>query len=254
MKLNLRKGIFKAEWKPVKGYEGYYEASNLGQVRSLDRYIKDKNGKIRFIKGRILKFEIDKYGYYLIPLCKNGKQKMFKVHRLVAEIFILNTENKPHIDHINTNRINNRVFNLRWVTLKENNNNPLTKKKMSESKKGRCLTEETKKKLSKIRKGKIFSEESKKKMSKAHKGKTLSEETKKKLSESHKGKHHSEESKKKMSENSKIKRKVLCIETNVIYNSIAECSKAMNIFRDNISAVCRCKRKSVKGYHFKFVD
>lgn len=55
MKLNLRKGIFKADWRPIKEYEGLYEVSNLGQIRSLDRYVKENNGKIRFIKGILLK-------------------------------------------------------------------------------------------------------------------------------------------------------------------------------------------------------
>jgi hypothetical protein len=71
----------------------------------------------------------------MVYLCKDGKSKNRKVHRLVAEAFIPNTENGTSIDHINTLKDDNRVENLRWCTPKENSNNPLTRKRMSESQK-----------------------------------------------------------------------------------------------------------------------
>lgn len=108
-------------WKPVVGYEKFYEVSSLGRVRSLDRY--DSRGHRR--SGCIRKLIMEKNGYLRIAL----KDKKHFVHRLVAEAFIPNTENKLYIDHINTIRSDNRVENLRWVTIKENNNNPLTLKK-----------------------------------------------------------------------------------------------------------------------------
>ena len=130
-------------WKDIEGYEGY-QVSNLGRVRSLDRY----NSRGYWIKGCILKPTMDKKGYLNVGLSKNNQGKTFKVHRLVALHFIPNIENKPEIDHINTIKTDNTVFlnedgsvnydktNLRWVTPKENSNNPISLVNKSESKKG----------------------------------------------------------------------------------------------------------------------
>lgn len=109
-------------WKPIEGYDNYM-VSNLGRVKSL------KRGILKLIKN--------KNGYYYISFSKYGKIKTFIVHRLVAEAFLPNPDNKPQVDHINTNRTDNRVENLRWTTYKENNNNQLTKKHFSECRKGK---------------------------------------------------------------------------------------------------------------------
>lgn len=118
-------------WKDIEDYEGY-QVSNLGRVRSLDRY----NSRGYWIKGCILKPTMDKKGYLNVGLSKNNQGKTFKVHRLVALHFIPNIENKPEIDHINTIKTDNRAINLRWVTPKENSNNPISLVNKSESKKG----------------------------------------------------------------------------------------------------------------------
>lgn len=117
----------KEEWKDIEGYEGLYQISNYGRVKSL-------NYK-RTGQEKILKLSKDKKGYFVINLSIKGKTKVFKVHRLVAKAFIPNPENKPNVDHINTIRTKNEVWNLRWVTQKENNNNELTRQHNSESKK-----------------------------------------------------------------------------------------------------------------------
>ena len=115
-------------WVDICGYEGLYQVSNRGRVRSLDREIYKNNNVKQFSKSFILKFEKNK-GYNYVHLFKNGVRKRMAVHRLVAEAFIPNPESKPVIDHINTIRDDNRVENLHWVTPKENMENPLTKEK-----------------------------------------------------------------------------------------------------------------------------
>ena len=115
-------------WVDICGYEGLYQVSNPGRVRSLDREVKRKGNSICTLKGKIKKNTIGKKGYlYTYLTDKNGNTKSIFTHRLVAQAFISNPENKPEIDHINGIRNDNRVENLRWVTKEENMNNPLTK-------------------------------------------------------------------------------------------------------------------------------
>jgi hypothetical protein len=118
------------EWKDIEGYENLYQVSNLGRVKSLERY-EESNSFIgvRRRGERILKPIIKPSGYLQVALSKNSKAKTFTVHRLVAQAFIPNPENKPCIDHVNTNPSDNRLENLRWCTHKENSNNPLTVQK-----------------------------------------------------------------------------------------------------------------------------
>lgn len=120
------------KWKDIKGYEGLYQVSNKGRVRSLDHYIEATKGHPQLCKGRLLKNWIHPETHYVVTdLYKDNIRKHVKTHRLVAEAFIPNPENKPFIDHINRDRQDNRVENLRWVTKTENMNNPLTLKAIS---------------------------------------------------------------------------------------------------------------------------
>lgn len=107
-------------WKDVKGYEGIYQVSNLGKVKSLERYQKDKSQRNRHYKERILKLMKNKYGYLIVDLKKDGRRKASTVHRLVAVAFISNPENKPCINHIDGNKQNNSIQNLEWCTYHEN--------------------------------------------------------------------------------------------------------------------------------------
>lgn len=157
--LKLSLYIFNMEeiWRDIKDYEGLYQVSNMGRVKSLGRWSnRQKNGVSfpYFIKEKILKNRKIKGGYYIVGLCKDKISKDYRVSRLVAEAFIPNPDNKLFVDHIDTNPLNNFSNNLRWVTQKENMNNPLTLVKMSNSHKGRTLSEETRKKLSEANKGK----------------------------------------------------------------------------------------------------
>ncbi|MFI2132888.1 NUMOD4 motif-containing HNH endonuclease [Lysinibacillus fusiformis] len=108
-------------WKPVVGYEWLYEVSSKGQVRSLDRPVYRGNKIHCYMKGRILKQTKTTTGYMRVTLVKPGnKNKMFRVHRLVATAFIQQIEGKELINHIDSNPINNDVSNLEWCTHSEN--------------------------------------------------------------------------------------------------------------------------------------
>lgn len=117
-------------YKKIPGIPNYYEASSLGNIRVLDHYVKGRWG-YALIKGKILKQTTCKKGYKTVTL---EKSKVYKVHRLVALAFIPNLENKPCVDHIDGNRANNEIKNLRWTTHKENNNNPITIERYRERK------------------------------------------------------------------------------------------------------------------------
>lgn len=105
----------KEQWKTIKGYKSFYDVSNFGRVRGW------RNGRYgRRIKPRIKKLTLNPYGYYQTGIRINGKSTNFYVHRLVAEAFIPNPENKPEVNHIDCDKINNRADNLEWCTHEEN--------------------------------------------------------------------------------------------------------------------------------------
>lgn len=106
-------------WKDIKGYEGLYQISSFGNVKSLDRYIINKNGDKQYFPGKYLTQGISD-SYLKVTLSKNNKQRTFRVHILVARAFIPNPENKPEVNHIDGNKKNNKVNNLEWNTRSEN--------------------------------------------------------------------------------------------------------------------------------------
>ena len=109
-------------WKPIKGYEGLYQVSNFGRVKSL-----------KFGKEKILKQSKNKKtGYLHVVLCKNGILKTFRVHRLVAEAFLDNPNNLPCVNHKDENKTNNNVDNLEWCNAKYNLNYGNRNKRISE--------------------------------------------------------------------------------------------------------------------------
>lgn len=122
-------------WRDIDGYEGLYQISNKGNVKSL-----------KYGKERILKPRQNRYGYLTVILCKNRIQQERKVHRLVAQEFIQNPDNKPQVNHKDECKTNNTVENLEWATAKENNNygtrnERLSRKILQYSKSGEFIKE-----------------------------------------------------------------------------------------------------------------
>ena len=122
-------------WKKVEGYD--YEVSTLGNVR-------------RIATGRILKSGLNARGYYTVSLCKNGKATTKKIHRLVAIAFIPNPENKECVDHIDNNRKNNNVNNLRWCSNAENQRNRTKQYNNTSGYKGVCFHKQHQKYMAQI--------------------------------------------------------------------------------------------------------
>lgn len=110
------------EWRDIAGYEGLYQVSNLGRIKSLKAH-----NKWGIEREALLSPSIEKKGYKRFYLNKNGKGKTVKLHRIVAFAFIPNPNDKPCVDHIDGNPSNNNASNLRWVTYWENKHNPATR-------------------------------------------------------------------------------------------------------------------------------
>lgn len=128
-------------WKDIDGYEGSYQVSNLGRVRSLTRTVKTRGGT-RQIEAREKVVHKMKIGYVGVNLSLSGKNKLFYVHRLVAQAFIDNPTGKPQVNHKDFNRENNNVDNLEWVTYAENNKHAWGKRGREPSKLCTCVGEE----------------------------------------------------------------------------------------------------------------
>lgn len=206
------------QWKDIQGYENLYQISSLGRVKSLAKTITGGLGLKQNMPEIIL--SPNQYnGYPYVVLFKNGKGQTFKIHRLVANAFIPNPEKKPCVDHINTHTSDNRVNNLRWVTYKENSNNPITRQKM-EKIGAYTITEEMKEKAIKGCK-KVWKERRQELIAKI---------------------------------NAKRAVAVKCIETNTIYPSVREAARAYNLNPSNISSACRGKIKTSGGYHWEYKD
>lgn len=200
------------EWRKIKGYE-LYEVSNFGRVRS--------NQKTECV---ILKTSL-KRGYCGVTIYNEKGKIQISVHRLVAEAFIPNPENKPQVNHKDGNKQNNTVENLEWVTQSEN---ALHAYRIF------CLIFGMT--------GKHHSEEAKEKVRNAHIGSKHSEETKEKM----------RESAKKLG-NSPHAKRVRNIDTGEIFNCVTEAGAKYGN-RRNISLCCSGKRKTCGGYRWEYVD
>ena len=178
-------------WKDVVGYEGIYQVSNTGKVCNIKTKKKLASAKI-------------KSGYLTVSLWKNNKGKTYSVHRLVATSFLPNIENKKCVDHIDGNRQNNNVNNLRWVTTKENANNTISIKRYRAVALKRIISNITKEKHKKFMKGRVHN----------HK-------------------------------------QVLCVETNVLYNSMSDAARAVSVTEAAIRRAVYDIKRTSGGYHWK---
>lgn len=221
--------------------------------------------------------QLQNSGYELVKFNLNHKNTQALVHRLVAKAFIPNPEHKSDVNHINGIKTDNRVDNLEWNTRKENmqhffhdcrvKDNVEWQKKLENHHKatsqnayklGKAPKTDTQKESARRTAtgntwnvGKRLSEEAKQKISIANTGRKATEETRHKLSETHKGKRLSEETYRKIAEKNSIK--VICINTNTIYDSVTTASKALNIDASGIVKACKGKIKTVKGLEFRYV-
>lgn len=107
-------------WKDVEGYEGLYQVSNFGRVRSLDHYITIRNGGKALHNGKIMIGGKSGLGYRKVTLCKDGVPKGVNLHRLVAQTFIPNPNNLPEVNHKDENKVNNCRWNLEWCPVEYN--------------------------------------------------------------------------------------------------------------------------------------
>lgn len=122
----------KETWKDIKGYEGLYQISNYGRVKSLDHYITNINGAKQLIKERIMK-NGNTGNYQYVVLRKDNKSHNYYIHRLVAETFLNNPNNYTDVNHIDENKNNNRVDNLEWCNHKYNMNYGTIKEKIAKT-------------------------------------------------------------------------------------------------------------------------
>ncbi len=107
-------------WRDIEGYNGRYQISDCGIVKSVARSYVVHNGGVRNLKDSLLFINTDRNGYHFVGVSKNGIRKCPKIHRLVASNFIKNPHNKPEVNHINGIKNDNRVDNLEWATKSEN--------------------------------------------------------------------------------------------------------------------------------------
>ncbi len=137
----------KETWKDIQGYEGLYQVSDLGRIRSLGRIANAKNGSKQTKKSRILMQEITIHGYCRVRLFDyEGKSKHYAVHRLVLSAF--SGEAELPVNHINEIKTDNRLVNLEYCSTKENCNHGTRNKRISEANKGHVVSDETRKKIS----------------------------------------------------------------------------------------------------------
>lgn len=182
-------------WKDIENYEGKYQVSNLGRIKSLERDAFNQNGTVNHhIEEKILVPIVNNGGYLYVNLYKNGKMKNMLVHRLVAMAFIPNPENKPQVNHLDEVKTNNVVENLEWCSAQENANYGTRTARVVQNNKYPKLGD------------------------------------------------------------SPIAKSVFCEELNKTFDCITSAGKELGVNSVSISQVCKGKRKTAGGFHWRYAD
>lgn len=243
--MERRENYNQEDWKPSPRCKDY-EISRYGEI-----YFKGNvEGSLRRKSGICTK-HVDKNGYRTAALNYDGIKTRDYVHRLVAEAWIPNPENKTEIDHIIPIREGGTddVDNLRWVTHKENYENRRTKARQSQVRTGVRHTEDTKRKISQAEKGKVVSKETRKKMSEARMGWQPTDETRKRISKANKGKNTNHPNLSKPVAQYTLEGQFI-----VIYPSAMEAARQTGANYSCISECCYGKRNKSGGYKWQFVE
>lgn len=223
-------------WKEIKGYEGLYEVSDTGEIRSMPR---------KGTKGGLLKAHEDAKGYLVLGLTKDGKQTQKRVHRLVAEAFLPNPEEFPEVNHKDEDKFNNTVDNLEWCTSEYNLSygTRLERATTAKQRAVRCI--ETGEEFASIREAAAIKGIDSSTLSKVCQGKkhTIA------------GLHwcYAEEETPTHVQTRNC-RPVRCVETQVVYPSAKAAGQTLNCDPSSITKVCRGKAKTCGGYHWKYVE
>ena len=128
------------EWKPVPGFESLYEVSALGNVRSLDRFVRSRWGTPKRVEGTQKSFSSTKFGYLSVHLYSGGRCTKWFVHRLVATVFLSNEQKLPQVNHLDGDKSNNAASNLQWCSGSENCMHAIREELYAQAKGERCST------------------------------------------------------------------------------------------------------------------